>query len=450
MMKKIYAKLIAITLTLMLSVTVLIASSYAWLVISSAPEAEGMHVTIGGGNTILVAADLVVEKDGTVYHYPDRFQSTMDFAQHKSYTYLSTLGGLTPVSTADGLNWFVPQYYDLTDEEVEEGRVLSGTLKNESEFIHDDELRFANLTKGKDQITEGNYAYLDFWVVSPGENYTLRVSTGEESNGSFVVGLQNAVQGENGVVLSDDGSSAAASVRVGFLVNPDAVIDDSYDVYKNSYTYDKRYSLLRGAYMEPDNGFVYSSGYRFTIYEPNGDYHPHADLAEDGSYQITTPVGLTNGMVEKVDIQDRLTVQKKSSWVAAAAGEETLIEQRFASAVQDLSFTDLTTKEMTEKFYQEYLGNQVVPFVDKGQFIKNTKNLYTAVAAGNVNGTAYDEATATAGATDDVFIVELEKNVPQRIRMFVWIEGADVDCVSSARASSLAFSIEFAGSNMDE
>ena len=55
----------------------------------------------------------------------------------------------------------------------------------------------------------------------------------------------------------------------------------------------------------------------------------------------------------------------------------------------------------------------------------------------------------TANATDDVYIVRLEKNVPQRIRMFVWMEGQDADCVNSAEASSFAFRIELAGSHAD-
>ena len=55
-----------------------------------------------------------------------------------------------------------------------------------------------------------------------------------------------------------------------------------------------------------------------------------------------------------------------------------------------------------------------------------------------------------AGATDDVYIVKLEKNVPQRIRLFIWLEGEDVDCVNSASASAFAFRIELAGSNADD
>ena len=52
----------------------------------------------------------------------------------------------------------------------------------------------------------------------------------------------------------------------------------------------------------------------------------------------------------------------------------------------------------------------------------------------------------TAGATDDVYIIELERNVPQRIRMFIWLEGQDVDCTNVTELSSLMLYLELAGS----
>ena len=42
-------------------------------------------------------------------------------------------------------------------------------------------------------------------------------------------------------------------------------------------------------------------------------------------------------------------------------------------------------------------------------------------------------------------LIKLERNVPQRIRMFIWLEGQDVDCVDSVRSSNFAVNIELAG-----
>ena len=52
------------------------------------------------------------------------------------------------------------------------------------------------------------------------------------------------------------------------------------------------------------------------------------------------------------------------------------------------------------------------------------------------------------GATDDVYITQLEGSVPQRVRMFVWLEGQDVDCINAAATSGFAISIELAASNV--
>lgn len=449
-MKRIYTKLIVVILQLLMVISVAVISSYAWMVLSSNPAVEGIQITIGGGNTILVAADLQKEVDGVVYHYPDVFRDTLNIGRHKSYRYLNELGGLTPVSTADGVNWFLPTYYDVTDEEVADGQIPSGTLKDISEFTLDDNLKYANLTAGDTELVEeGSYMYLDFWVTSPGEDYTLRVSMGEDGSGSFAVGLPRAEETENGYALMTDGNSAASCVRMGFLVNPDDIADNNtMKVYQNAPSFSEQYRKLRGTYTEPGGFQVYSSDYRFTVYEPNGDVHSDQAAVADGSYAVTEPIGLVDGQVKKVSIRDSLTVQKRSIWADALVGTGTQLEQRFQTALMDSKYQGLSAEELTQKFYEEYLSNQVSPYVERGLFVWGTQNLYSAA----VNGIVGEEFLAegfTAGATDDVYIVKLEKNVPQRIRLFIWTEGEDVDCVNSAIASELAFRIELAGSNMD-
>jgi len=447
-MKKIYTKLIVVIMELLLAVSVAAMSSYAWMVLSSNPAVEGFQIAIGGGNTILVAADLHKEVDGMVYHYPDVFRDTLNFGQHESYRYLRELSGLTPVSTADGVNWFLPTYYDLTDEEVLDGQIPSGTMKSIGEFTLDDNLNYANLTGSDAELAEeGSYMYLDFWVVSPGEDYTLRVSTGEDGSGSFAVGLPQATRTENGYTLVTEENDAASCVRMGFLVNNNDIIDNTMLIYQNQPSFSQRYRKLKGNYTEPGRTQTFWNAYRFTVYEPNGDVHLD-QAAADGSYAVTEPIGLVGGQVSKVSIRDRLTVQKRSGWADALTGVGTQLEQRFQTALMDPNYQGLTAGELTHKFYKEYLSDQVSPYVKRGAFVRSTQNLYNAAVSGVVREEYLAEGF-TAGATDDVYIVELERDVPQRIRLFIWMEGEDVDCVNSAMASSLAFRIELAGSNAD-
>ena len=449
-MNKIYTKLIAITLALMLSVSVVVMSSYAWFTLSDSPVAQGISIAVGGGNTILIAADLTQTIDGVTYHYPDRFSDKLNFGMHRSYRYLKDLGGLTPVSTADGVNWFLPEYYDSTDVEVIEGRIPSGTLKDVSEFTVDRYLEYANQPKNdKETIAQGHYIYLDFWVVSPGADYKLRLSTptqpGDNSSGTFLVDLlQPAVNAEgDGYYLKQPSSEAAASARVGFLVNPNLILDETMSIYEKTYGYNEQYTRLRGSYLDKDSGYAFDGGYHFTIFEPNGDSHPEGH-AEEGSYVITRPLAMINDVPTAVSIKDRVTVQKKSSWSMALNGESLDVEQRFQTALMGMKLDAMDLDQIRTEFYDEYLQGQISPYVSKGKFVSKTENLYAYDAQGKATAEQM-QALDAAGATEDVFIIELERNVPQRIRMFIWLEGQDVDCVDSVNSSSFMLNIELAG-----
>ena len=56
-------------------------------------------------------------------------------------------------------------------------------------------------------------------------------------------------------------------------------------------------------------------------------------------------------------------------------------------------------------------------------------------------------ALNSSGATEDVYIIRLERNVPQRIRMFIWLEGQDADCVNEVNTAGFVLSLELAGSS---
>lgn len=450
-MRKIYAKLIIISLALILSVSVVVMSTYAWFVMSSSPAVSGIQVAVGGGNTILIAPDIQETVDGTVYHYPGAFSDQMNFAQDENYAYLAELGGLNPVSTVDGINWFLPAYYDTTDSEVQEGEVLNGSLRDVEDFLQDSELKYANLradvAEDAEKIEEGSYIYLDFWVVSPGADYVLRISapteSSGESGGSFVVDLLQPTLGSDGVScsLSKSDSSAAAAVRVGFLANSNQITDDTMLYYQASGYFDERYTYLQGTYNEP-NTTPYLDNNRFAIYEPNADAHP-AGTAEGGSYVVTNPIGFVDGVPSEVSVSDRLTVQKSSRW--AEAGNDaggTAIEQRFQAAVLGMDLTDMDEAEIADAFYNTYLQGQISPYVTKGEFFRSTSDLYKLGSSADADQLS---ALDSQGATDDVYIIKLERNVPQRIRMFIWLEGQDVDCVDSVRSSNFAVNIEFAG-----
>lgn len=451
-MGKIYIKLIAMALALILSVSVVLMSSYAWLVLSANPVATGIQVAIGGGNTILTAPNIrEVTEEGKVFCYPGQFSDKLNFGQRSEYTDLQGLGNLSPVSTTNGVDWFLPTYYSTNDELVQQGKVPNGALKDVSEFQVDSQLEYANLTVDQQtKIDKGSYIYLDFWVVSPGGDYYLRVSTGEGTTegGSFVVDLMDPVQTDDGYSLENPVGSAAAAVRIGFLANEFQMFDESVARYKNSRFYDSRFSALKGLYFDPYAGSNDLEINRFTIYEPNGDYHPlYPDL--NGAYVQTNALELVNGKIreeEKSLVDMNLTVQKASSWAMAqnSAGT-TAIEQQFTTSLFSFAWQAMNEEEIMNRFYGNYLQGQFSTYVDKGQFLGNSHNLISRLRAGNGRVSSEELLLDNRGATDDVYIIKLERNVPQRIRMFIWLEGQDVDCVDSVGSTRFAVNVELAG-----
>ena len=141
---------------------------------------------------------------------------------------------------------------------------------------------------------------------------------------------------------------------------------------------------------------------------------------------------------------DILTAQLSSEWANAEKGEGTAIEQKLKAATFGKTFSEETN--LFYEFYVKTLQGQVSPDIKKGQFISSSSNLGEAVNEESkaVSPESLDELNK-GGATEDVNIIKLERNVPQRIRMFVWIEAQDIDCATSAGSARFAVNIEFAG-----
>lgn len=418
---------------LMSAVMMMVMSSYAWMTVSTSPVAEGMQVMVGGGNTIMLAADLTDENG---VHYPGDFSADLNLSQLVD---MSALSKLQPVSTADGLRWYIPEYYSSEDEAVQNHLAMMGAAKPINEFTEDKALSYAdNCTRGDSagEGADGRYLYLDFWVVSPEKDYELHVASSEEQGlGSFVIGWQDVSRDDSGMTLVSAPAATAESIRVGFLVNQNTAETSGYD---------GKYPILRGMYQEPGQAledFYYDLN-SFTIYEPNGDAHSENE-ALDGKYVTTSPIGRRDGELGLLNISDRLCVQLSNLWDSSAQSEfaASVIEAR-NHGVED------TPEAMREYFYITRLQKQVSRYVNTGMFITDTDQLYHAGVERNGVVTA-DVSTLPRSGASNTRIIKLEKNVPQRIRMFIWMEGQDIDCTGSTGTCQLAMNIELAGATVN-
>lgn len=400
-------------LSVVTAFTMIIGASYAWLTLSESPAVNGINVSIGGGNTILLAPDLTEVIDGVIVHYPGAFDETLHLSQYDTYQYLNDLAALSPVSTADGIYWMIPVYEKET-----------GKLKDISEFTVDSTLAYANRTEDG----EGAYVCLDFWIVSPGSEYDVHVAMDTKSKeGSYLIELPSVTETESGSYTLGETTDHAASVaRIGFLVNSDMGNTEGMNAYSQSEDFDKRFKSLRGVYQEPGEAVNEALENRFTIYEPNAVSHPFME-EQDGTYMETRPLiyDVSIQKIAEMDVSPIVTAQQESTW--RMLDGERWIEQLFQASI--VGKEELTAESAEDLFYKEYLSGQMAPYVSAGDFYDNI------------------ESGECAGATEDVVITSLERNTPQRIRMFIWLEGQDADCTNTASvpASTFSLGVELSG-----
>ena len=431
MKKRAYIKIACTAAALLCAMAMIVMSSYAWLTASTSPVAEGIQVAVGGGSTILLAPDLV-NNEGV--HYPGAFGATLrldDLLDADAHS------GLTPVSTADGLNWYLPVYYTEDDPEVRAGTAKAGDLKPYDQFLCDETLTHANLSADDESAAEGSYLYADFWVVSPGSRYELRVSTSNDASGagSYVVDLPQVVETEDGFAMQTPEYPASESLRVGFLVNQNAAADSAAAYAANGG--DQRYTTLMGGYQEKGKPTSPLYSYNtFHIYEPNGSSH---SAQRETDYIATYPLGRNDASVTGIPVGGRLSVQMASQW------EKNKVNDLFTASVQQAGDT-ATAADVQARLYKNLAGRS--DYVNKGQFIQNTDKLYANLEEDHTVSWVTLGNMDKAGANESNSIVTLERNVPQRIRMFIWLEAQDADCVSGASVSGFAMRIELAGSTV--
>lgn len=415
-----HIKILASALLIVLSLSMLVMVTFAWYVMSTAPEVSGMQIQIGS-DTIRVAPDC---KDESGQHYPGAFQGVLETDTN---AIPENFWGLIPVSTADGKHWFSATYESLED----------GGDQIDDKYLEDTTLSSANLTARPE--SGGSYLYLDFWVVAP-KDYDLRVSTatqGSGQSGSYVkVFPQVKMDDAGNYSLDETQRQAESSLRIGFLVNEDVVSGESY---KNSTNHDSAYKILKGVYQEQGNELP-TSKTSFTIYEPNCDWH--ADTESNGHYNQTLPLAWKDGKVKPVtleSVQTKLAAQTSATWTRTDDGTQTKLAQALQTALLDAKTTNrsvMNGQSAGEYLLNQYLKGQLSGYITSGQFIEKT-------------GTLKDETDINtikqSGAADDAVIVSLKKNVPQRIRMFVWLEGQDIDCTNEAALKTLLLNLELAG-----
>ncbi len=406
--------IVATACMLLLSIVLLATASWAWFTLSSAPEISGMSVTLFADRALLVS------KTGE----QDDFHQSIDISE-----LFADYAPLKPISTVDGVNWFLPNY-----------EASSGILLDPSSYTLADPAQNMNVSLYKgtgndktmltgkelfDAKNRGYYVSASFYLATEyEENVTVTLSAPDRANnnlepwetkepddgenkhaakyGSYALSVFERDEDDGQVYKIDN--NAQNALRVGFIVDSEDANENEKDrfvIYEPNA--DKR-SLRQnedGTIKKPEeeNGYVYG----YTIGE---------DFV-DGNYIPTSPIAVgddNKGTLGTVDPQN-LIVQTGGKWAD--------------SAKQDVAAGRKPNSNDVETF---------------GKFVSDSSTLDGVESLAG-------SATALASATQ---IVELEARdadgtlKPKKVTMYVWIEGQDVDCWNDVANGTFAVNLEFA------
>ncbi len=294
-------KLVMAVSSVLTSVVVLGMASFAWMTMSTKPEAKGMQFLVGADDATLISTD------------SKNFYSVVDLSE----TFNTEISELKPVSTIDGLNWFVCDYTNKGDV-VEDKFVLLNWCKDSNHY---------KVGATHNHCDNGFYAYTDIWVKTDADKAAIRLSVPhderftnsqlnhkdyEESSGSYVLSFDYVeLEGKNdkgetvtnkGVKVLRQGPETCA--RVGMLIYPPVdsedenykPVDENYPNVVLKETQDPREIWDE---ENPENNPV------FYIYEPNADSRSELDK-QDKEYKTDTYISGLDMQSQSVTTGDKV------------------------------------------------------------------------------------------------------------------------------------------------
>lgn len=400
-------RLVMASLSLLLALLMFAGASYAWFSLSTHPEIGSMQVTLYTNRTLLVAASQAGE-----------YGQRLDLADE-----LSGYVELKPVSTADGIHWYLPTYEAI------------GLLKDPSQFDLDTRLDHANVAKVdasgqplqglalKNAREKGYYVYADFWLKTEEPACQVRLSVPGQQTlddweiqqgayGTYALSLFIRPEGADTAILEPQAQTA---LRAGFLCDPDDPATRRFTIYEPNAN--QRSNLGKPRTGDGLTDTPYVSGYDVA-----------ADLSnyKEGFYIPTYPIGPDpaspsfSGMITEPDYA-RQIIQKKSAW-------------------------DLTALEAVLAARQRQPGSNEV--ASMGRFVADNQALAKAVAP--ATGMAPMAVGINESIAGEPVIIRLVQEVPRKIRLFFWIEGQDVDCWNDIASGSFAVNLELAGETIND
>lgn len=404
------AKLALAAVSLLAAFAVLASGTFAWFTLSADKVEQGITIYLKG------------EGDEWPFEFAlsPTGEFTKDLRVFSNFAKNGDISGgartvLRPITTSDGKNWYLPNYGysggvigfrlagSATGENGDFG-TIGANLTNPSNNAIDSEL---------DENSGLNYfVYFDIWVRTRDEKeaHELKISNPlatstifdyETHYGTYVVSLPVA-QNDGSFAITEKGENASCCVRLGFLVYGEGEDGgDKFIIYEPNA--DKRSS--RGAIEVGGQDIVYVSSDNQGGGTGVSTRASETEYKEGQVYDTLLPITQADGsIIINNSKQSDTIVQLKSSWNAASVA---------AISLPDFPDSRCLT---TGQFTNTYTGRESLSGIDTIPI--------TTVSYNDENG---------------------EKAAPKHIRVFMWLEGQDIDCWNVVEDGSIFANLEFRG-----
>lgn len=380
-MKKVSLKLIVSISGILLAVTMLLGASYAWLTVSVTPEVRGLVIQI-------VPTGKEVPFELSIDYDTAKENATWTTQLHltdliKNYT-------LRPISTADGEHWYLPRYNARGD--------ING-------FWEVDLADCANRAN-----TEDNYlVYTDVWVRTRNEHtpqdmllsYPIsKVGDTENYYGSYV--LWEPTWDEEGKLQQND---AMASLRIGFR------------------------------FMEEDTQG--SSLGKFYVYEPNADMRSD-DFGETLQVEPHSQMGELTYIYTDPNFKN--LVNKYQTSYTEGTYYSTLVPQYKADAPEGWTLVDLR-EQLGSRLITQKTSSWAEDTLKNGQKI-TSRNIDTIGKFGTFQA---DGSFAELAPVNGEALTTVTYGKVQKMRVYIWLEGQDIDCWNQIVEGNIYANLEFMG-----
>lgn len=402
-MKQLKFKIVMSVAGILLGITMIASASYAWLTVSVTPEIQRLVITVTpSGKEVPFEFSINYDDVGfneeaatwtTELHLNEQDQN----GKPKKYT-------LQPISTIDGTHWYLPKYS------------ADGNVKGFWQLPNDRMSAWANKPNTKD-----NYLYyVDVYVRTRNKDKAQEMiisnpiinnlSAGEHHFASYVLWDPEWVENADGTTTIKD-NDAMASVRVGF-----------------------QYTTL-----DTDGKTEKSTG-PFFIYEPNADMRSQDFMAflngQAGASQMQDQIYVYNGTEKEADIVKEYQDNYKE-------GEyyPTYVPKYDSTAPEKYKLVNVNTE----------LGNRLVAQEksswDTSKLVQGQTPTSDAIKTGTIGELCIVEGgelkpTATTSRKE---LTTVTHGTIQKMRLFIWIEGQDIDCWNQVADGNLYVNLEFMG-----